>query len=291
MSVRIVVPLLVALLLLATSKLQAAETAKPDVGFIPTPQPVVEAMLQMAQVKRDDVLYDLGCGDGRLVILAAKHHGARGVGIDIDPERIVEATQKAVATKVADRVEFRQANIFESDFHDANVIALYLLDALNVRLRPRIFAQVKPGTRIVSHAFRMGEWEPDVQRTVAFYKGEYSVFFWVVPANLSGRWTLRAQAAGLALPHVLVLEQAFQKLTLRDGTTGQALGDGRVSGNSFTMSLANSSAAKPMTISGTIKGEQLAGLIGEKRMRFVANREPGSETPLDPTAARAVESP
>jgi ribosomal protein L11 methylase PrmA len=133
---------------------------KPDIGYVPTSQAVVEAMLTLAEVTSDDILYDLGSGDGRVVIAAAQKFGTRGVGIDIDAERIREANENASQAGVSDRVEFRQQDLFESDFSEASVVIVYLLPHLNLRLRPELVSQLKPGTRVVSHDFDMGDWKP-----------------------------------------------------------------------------------------------------------------------------------
>jgi len=133
-----------------------------DVPYVPTPQDVVERMLQMAKVGKTDVLFDLGCGDGRIVITAAKQHGARGTGIDLDPERIGEARKNAEQAGVASRVNFKVADLFETDVSAASVVTLYLLPNVNTRLRPRLWKQLKVGSRVVSHAFDMGpEWPPE----------------------------------------------------------------------------------------------------------------------------------
>jgi SAM-dependent methyltransferase len=133
-----------------------------DVPYVPTPQVVVDKMLEMGKVKKGDMLYDLGCGDGRIVVTAAKQHGARGVGVDIDPNRIREAKQNAKEAGVEDRVEFRRGNLFEADFSPASVVTLYLLPDINRKLRPQLWRQLKVGTRVVSHAFDMGEeWPPE----------------------------------------------------------------------------------------------------------------------------------
>ena len=156
--------------------LWAQDSSRPklDVPYVPTPQPVVDKMLEMAQVKKGDVLYDLGCGDGRIVITAARQFGARGVGIDIDPERIAEAKENAKSAGVSDRVEFRQADLFKSNFGDATVVTLYLLPDINRKLRPQLWRQLKVGTRVVSHAFDMGdEWPPERTERVD-YKTIYS---------------------------------------------------------------------------------------------------------------------
>lgn len=148
-----------------------------DVVYVPTRQPVVDAMLKLAKVGKNDVVYDLGCGDGRIVITAAETHGARGVGIDIDPERIKEANENAKEAGVTDKVKFIQANLFESDVSEATVVTLYLLNSLNMKLRPILLEQLKPGTRIVSHAFNMGDWEPD--QTIK--ADGATVYLWTVP--------------------------------------------------------------------------------------------------------------
>jgi hypothetical protein len=149
----------------------------PDVVYVPTPPQVVDAMLEMAGVQDGDVLYDLGSGDGRIPIAAAKKYDVRAVGIDIDPQRIKEANANAEAAGVTDRVTFRQEDLFEADFSGATVVTLYLLNSLNERLRPRLLAELKPGTRIVSHAFRMGDWEPEQWREV----DGSMIYFWTVP--------------------------------------------------------------------------------------------------------------
>jgi SAM-dependent methyltransferase len=166
---------LVALAML-TASTRAQELRKPDVFYVPTPQPVVEAMLQMARVTAKDVVYDLGCGDGRIPITAAEKYGARGVGIDIDPVRIAEAKENAKAAGVAGRVTFLNQDLFTTDFSDATVVTLYLLPSLNEKLIPTLKG-LKPGTRIVSHAFDMGStWPPDSKREVA---GK-TIYYWVI---------------------------------------------------------------------------------------------------------------
>ncbi|MBD2497439.1 cyclopropane-fatty-acyl-phospholipid synthase family protein [Nostoc sp. FACHB-280] len=150
-----------------------------DVPYVPTPQPVVDAMLQVAKVGKNDVLYDLGSGDGRIVVTAAQKYGTRGVGIDINPERIQEANANAQRAGVTDRVEFRQQDLFKTDLSEATVITLYLLPEVNLRLRPEIL-KLKPGTRIVSHAFDMGDWKP--QQTLQV-DGK-TIYYWVVPKEI-----------------------------------------------------------------------------------------------------------
>ncbi|OHE84123.1 MAG: hypothetical protein A2579_02165 [Lysobacterales bacterium RIFOXYD1_FULL_69_11] len=150
----------------------------PDVVYVPTPQEVVDVMLEMADVGADDVLYDLGSGDGRIPITAARRWGTRGVGIDIDPDRIREANAGARKAGVTDKVEFIEGDMFDTDLSDATVVTLYLLPRLNLRLRPTLLG-LEPGTRIVTHNYHMGDWEPQAQRIV----GDSVVYFWEVPAK------------------------------------------------------------------------------------------------------------
>ncbi len=151
---------------------------KKDVPYVPTPQEVVDEMLRMANVGKDDVVYDLGCGDGRLVITAVKKFGAkRGVGVDIDPQRIKESNENAQAAGVADRVKFVVQDLFKTDIKEASVVTLYLLPDVNLRLRPVLWRDLKPGTRVVSHAFDMGDWQPEKTTSV---EGR-TIYFWTIP--------------------------------------------------------------------------------------------------------------
>jgi cyclopropane fatty-acyl-phospholipid synthase-like methyltransferase len=160
-----------------TAPAQTAPVRTPDVFYVPTPQPVVDAMLMLARVTDKDVVYDLGCGDGRIPITAAQKFGARGVGIDIDPKRIEEANENAKAAGVTGSVTFLTQDLFESDISAATVVTLYLLPSLNEKLMPKLKRELKPGTRVVSHAFSMGsEWPPD-QRSEADGK---TVFMWII---------------------------------------------------------------------------------------------------------------
>jgi SAM-dependent methyltransferase len=158
---------------------QEKKLREPDVVFVPTPQSVVEQMMKLANVQKGDVLYDLGCGDGRTVITASKL-GARAIGIDINPERIKESLANAKEAGVADRVTFRNEDLFEANFRDATVVTLYLLPSLNVKLRPKLWKELKPGTRIVSHDFDMGQWEPE--KRIDTVEG-HTLFLWTVPAK------------------------------------------------------------------------------------------------------------
>lgn len=174
--------------LLFASTLPVTNAQKLDVPYIKTPQAVVERMLEMGQVGPDDYLIDLGSGDGRIPIEAAKLHGTRGLGVDLDPERTLEATQGAKEAGVSDRVSFRTQNLFDTDIGKASVITMYLFPEINLKLRPHLL-QLEPGTRVVSHAFHMNEWTPDRHEVV---EGN-DLFLWVVPARVQGLWRVSAK--------------------------------------------------------------------------------------------------
>ena len=166
-----------AFLLFSGTAALAQETVHKDVPYVPTPPEVVEAMLKLGDVQRGDILYDLGCGDGRIVVMAAQKFGiARGTGVDIDPERIREAQENAKQAGVTDKVRFVEGNLFDADFHDATVVTLYLLPDVNLKLRPKLIRELKIGSRIVSHQFDMGEWEPDKRINVDWR----SVYLWTI---------------------------------------------------------------------------------------------------------------
>ena len=261
------------------------EKVKPDIHYVPTPPALVEVMLRMAKVNKNDLLYDLGSGDGRLVITAAKAHGARGIGIDIDPQRIAEAKENAAAAKVENKVEFRQQDLFTSNFKDATVITLYLLEELNRRLRPQLFAQVKPGTRIVSHAFTMGDWEADAHESLKINGGTYDAYFWVVPANMSGRWKVSGRGAAKGMPETVTVEQNFQKITVRAGEGeggGEVIGEGKLTGTEFTFTMRNAEGAKPLTFTGKVDGNSIKATGPGSGSGWTAEREAGTEKPLDP---------
>ncbi len=156
---------------------QDAALRGPDVIFVPTPNETVNAMLKLAGVTKNDTVYDLGCGDGRIVITAAQKYGARGVGIDIDPERVIEATDNVRKAGVADRVKIVRGDLFQANISEATVVTLYLLTDLNLKLRPKLLKELNPGTRIVSHAFSMGDWKPERTMEVS----GTNVYLWRVP--------------------------------------------------------------------------------------------------------------
>lgn len=169
----------------AASQRRAARPKKParrpDVIFVPTPEETVKEMLRLAALKPGDVLYDLGSGDGRIPIAAAKDYGVRAVGIEIDPKLVAESQEAARAAGVSDRVAFRQENLFRADLREATVVTLYLSDRLNVLLRPKLLRELRPGTRIISHDFRMGVWKPEQTVRVPWKSLYRTVYVWTVP--------------------------------------------------------------------------------------------------------------
>jgi ribosomal protein L11 methylase PrmA len=154
---------------------------------VPTTEEAVDAMLKLAEVKKGDVVYDLGCGDGRIVIAAAKNYGARGVGIDIDPQRIAEANANAKRAGVEKLVRFEENDLFKADFKEATVVTLFLLSSVNLRLKPKLMAELKPGTRVVSNTFDMGDWKPEKEYTVPNTDDDsflsHRLYLWTIPAR------------------------------------------------------------------------------------------------------------
>ena len=179
--------LVLLLLPIAFAAAQSGQPSRivPEVPFVPTTEEGVKAMLKLADVKNTDVVYDLGCGDGRIVIAAAKNYGAHAVGIDIDPKRIQEAKANARQAGVENLVRFEENDLFQADIHEASVVTLFLLSSVNQRLRPKLLQDLKPGTRVVSNTFSMGEWKPDKELTVDYTDSNPSFsrrfYLWVIP--------------------------------------------------------------------------------------------------------------
>lgn len=230
---------------------------KLDVIYVPTPQEVVDRMLEMAQVKGTDFVIDLGCGDGRNVVTAAQKFGARGFGVDIDPARIKEANENAEKAGVKDKVEFRVANLFETKISDANVMMMYLLSTINLKLRPRILDEMKPGSRIVSHAFDMGDWKPDQRDTV----GYRNVYFWIVPAKVEGRWNVKM---GDGQSFSLDLKQKFQELegTATVGGKPMPIRDARLKGDEITFAV-DLADGRATTLTGKVDGNSIKAMPAE----------------------------
>ncbi len=209
---------------------QAQGAVEPRVPYVPTPQEVVERMLDMARVTAQDYLIDLGSGDGRIVVTAAKKFGARGFGVDLNPVRVSEANENARKNGVTEKVAFYQRNLFDTDLSQATVITMYLLPQVNLELRPRLL-ELKPGTRLVSHDFDMGDWKADQHvRLVASDKysgagGDSDIYFWVVPARVGGQWQSQFPVAGKPQAYEFSFEQKYQAVS----------GSARVNGRTVKM--------------------------------------------------------
>lgn len=165
-----------ALIGLARAQAQDEMARQLDVPYVPTPMPVVDAMLDLAKVTKSDVVYDLGCGDGRIVVRAATRFGCRGVGVDLNPERVKEAKANASRANVTELTRFEVGDVFEFDFSPASVVTMYLLPSVNLKLRPRLLKELKPGTRLVSHDFHMGDWAAETVRDV----GRSRIYLWTI---------------------------------------------------------------------------------------------------------------
>ncbi len=242
----------------------SARQRTPDVPYVPTPYEVVEEMLRMAKVTADDVVYDLGCGDGRIVITAAQKYGARGVGVDIDPRRIQESQANAAKAGVTDRVRFIEGDLFQVDIREATVVTLYLLPDVNLRLRPKLLRELRPGTRIVSHDYDMGDWEPDAVVKVPGPTYQHTLYYWVVPASVEGtwRWTLRTASGEQAL--TAHIRQQFQKVggdVLQGDGSRFPITEGRVQGDrvSFQAVLDLGGTRVPVRFEGRVDGDTVQG--------------------------------
>jgi hypothetical protein len=231
-----------------------------DVVWAPTEDSMLVRMLEMAHITPADTLYDLGSGDGKIPIAAAKRFGARAVGVEYDAGLVKHARCLAAADGVQARVTFIEGDIFETDFSDATVVTLYLLPELNLRLRPTLLA-MKPGTRVVAYSFTMGDWEPD-DHIDSF--GDGSAYLWVVPANVGGRWTFRPESGGESFD--VELEQVFQKLA---GVAGDARLTGRLRGNEIDFAFWQ--GAEPVRINGTVEADRIIATVtrGPMSTRYV----------------------
>ncbi len=262
-----------------------------DVPYVPSKPEVVSEMLRMAKVVKDDLLYDLGCGDGRIVITAAKLFGTRGVGIDIDPERIKESKENAAEAGVSHLVKFFEQDIFEADFHEATVVSLYLLTSVNLRLRPKLLTQLRPGTRIVSHNYGMDTWKPDDSAVVMVNDQSHNVYQWIVPANVSGAWEWTWAEGDRKVAYSLNLDQHFQWPAGELKTGGQVwnLRDVSLKGNELQFKAESDEGGKSRTMafSGKIMGNTLegtataGGLPASGARPWKAKRNPASMKPLD----------
>lgn len=235
-----------------------------DVPYVPTPNDVLEQMLDMASVGPGDYVIDLGSGDGRIVIAAAKR-GAVGHGIDLDPDRIQEANANAEEEGVSDRVMFQQGDIFETDFSDASVITLYLLSSINEKLRPSLLENLRPGTRVVSHSFSMGDWQPDNQVRFA----NRSLYFWIIPATVEGTWAWETDGKSFSVD----AQQQYQEVDVIPESNDQNIDIEEVTlkGDRLTMIINDTDSNMRYIYSGVVEGNSIDGTVqihGEDSQRF-----------------------
>lgn len=225
-----------------------------DVAYVPTPDFVVERMLDMAEVRPGDYVIDLGCGDGRINIAAAKR-GAFGHGVDLDPKMVKEARENAERAGVADRVVFWEENIYETDFSRASVIAMYLFPSINLKLRPKFLEQLEPGTRIVSHDFAMDEWKPDRQHG---RMETHAVYMWIVPAKVEGKWEFELSGK----EYQMTVHQKFQKveIELSSGKSFFNVEEQLLSGKRISFIASGNSTQEKLVFSGEVEGEKIRGV-------------------------------
>jgi SAM-dependent methyltransferase len=243
-----------------------------DVIWVPTPEELVDRMLRMAQVTAEDYVVDLGSGDGVITIAAARDFKARALGIEYNPDMVELARRNAQRAGVADRATFIHGDIFEEDFSSATVVTMYLLQQLNLRLRDTLL-QMKPGTRLVSHAFDMDDWEPDDTATV---EGRIA-FLWIVPAQVDGIWRLNFSQGGRSVTATMVLEQEFQKFsgTLSQQGVVTQLDETRLSGNVIEF-VHGDSQGHQRRFSGTVDGNRMQGTVSDsagQTVEFHAERQ------------------
>lgn len=268
-------------LLVATLCWHVPAARASDVPYVPTPMNVVDAMLGLGAVGPGDYLIDLGSGDGRISIRAATRFGVPGFGVDLDDSLVVMANAAAAKQGVGEKVKFEARNLFDTDLGRATVITAYLLNSVNLRLRPQLFAQLKPGTRIVTHDFHFGDWQPDQKITIdvpdkAYGPPRSDIMLWVIPADFSGVWQWTLPAAGGDQRHEAQLSQKFQVLSGRASVQNRQvlLADVKVRGDALSFMLADAAGARHY--SGRINGDTISGEV----------RLPGGGRPLPWQATR-----
>ncbi len=261
---------------------------RPEVPYVSTPEDIVLEMLKMADVGKDDLLYDLGCGDGRIVITAVKEMGCRGVGIDIDPIRIKESKENAIEARVSDRVEFILSDLFEADISQATVVTLYLLSRVNLKLRPKLFRELNPGTRVVSHDFDMGKWNPDQSKNMNNDRNDipiahdpfkpnsfvldsnwdrHNIYLWVMPANATGVWRWTMPSISGNTKYSLEIEQTFQEIQGKafEGTSPipVSIKDGKIEGDrlEFTLETKTRGHTEKIHFDAFVKGHTMEGFV------------------------------
>ncbi|HEV7822040.1 MAG TPA: class I SAM-dependent methyltransferase [Burkholderiales bacterium] len=262
-----------------------------DTPYVQTPQNVVDKMLQIAHVGPADYVIDLGSGDGRMVITAAQKYGARGFGVDLDRRLVELANKRAASEGVADRAVFYERDLYETDMTAASVVTIYLLPEVNLMVRPKLLATLKPGTRIVAHDYDMGEWKPDEQlvldapdKPVGRDK-KSKVFYWVVPANAAGKWRWEMQLAGKPAVFTVNIAQNFQTISGSVSVDGNSwpLENARLTGEEIQFTVHDARSKTRYEFSGHIAGQaitgaaKVAGINAQRQLEWDAARiEPGA---------------
>jgi len=248
----------------------AEQHALADVPYVPTPPVVVDTMLRLAGVGPEDYVIDLGSGDGRIVIAAAKQRGARGFGVEIDGELVGIARREAQRAGVAGRVEFKEQNLFVTDVSVASVVMMYLYPRLMMQLRPRLFAELKPGTRVVAHEFDMDDWRPDAQVTVPVPDKPHGppsseVYLWIMPANAAGAWKWRSAEGAGVVETELTLRQTFQVLDGSAVVEGrpERVENGRMRGDEIRLMLVAEAGSRTLwrEFRGRVDGDAIRGKV------------------------------
>lgn len=236
-----------------------------DVVWVPTNDALVMRMLKMADVKPTDLVYDLGAGDGKIAIAAAKHFGARAVGIEYNPEMVKLAQCLAKVEGVEGRAQIRQGDIFETDFSSATVVTLYLLPELNLRLRPTLL-EMKPGTRVVSHSFLMDDWEPDERSMTE----DGHAYMWIVPAKVAGNWTFKGPDAKDAFE--VRLEQTFQNIFGTVGERKRSITNAELRGDRIRFAFEDN--GKPVQVVGRVNGNRIEAQVTRdgRKLNYVGER-------------------
>lgn len=259
-----------------------ADASEPSVPYVPTPQNVVERMLEMAKVGPRDYVIDLGSGDGRIVVTAATKHGARGFGVDLNPTRISEANANARKAGVTNKVSFYRQDLFETDLTQASVITMYLLPRVNLELRPKLL-DLRPGTRIVSHDFSMGDWKPEAHEELEAHDkyggsgGRSDVYLWIVPAKAGGTWRSQLQVRGKPVDYEITLEQQYQVVsgTVRVAGRSAKLENAKLHGAAVAFEFTAEVDGMPIrhAFSGTVDGAFMTGTADLAGTRLQARLE------------------
>ena len=227
-----------------------------DVPYVPTPQEVVDRMLQLGKIRAGEFHIDLGSGDGRIAVTSAAKHGARSLGVDLNPVRIEEARANAKKAGVSDRAIFELKNLFETPIASADVVTMYLLPSVNLQLRPKVLSDMWPGTRIVSHAFDMGDWQPDHKESVI----GRTVYLWIVPGRVEGRWSIEGSHS-----FTVTIQQKYQEITGTADIGGKPVPLRDASLNGAEIGFAVDINGQPYRFQGIVTGDRIDGRRNEWR--------------------------